>query len=95
LDSLISRLEFRTLLVSFRAFVTRLFILDFRFLAKSFVIESVKLSSVANTGICKLKIDNIATAIMLAYKIAFMLIISYGEVLYYFYSYFLALGRMN
>ncbi|MDW0136300.1 MAG: hypothetical protein QOK70_00820 [Nitrososphaeraceae archaeon] len=53
------------------------------------------MSSVANTGICKLKIDNIATAIMLAYKIASMLIISYGEVLYYFYSYFLALGRMN
>ena len=56
--------------------MTRLFILDFMFWAKSFVIESVKLSSVANTGICKLKIDNIATAIMLAYKIAFMLIIS-------------------
>jgi hypothetical protein len=88
------RLEFRTLLVSFRA-LTKLFILDLSFLEKSFVIESVKLSSVANTGICKLKIDNIATAIMLAYKIASMLIISYGEVLYYFYSYFLAFGRIN
>ncbi|MGH9996891.1 MAG: hypothetical protein ACRD7F_02645 [Nitrososphaeraceae archaeon] len=51
------------------------------------------MSSVANTGICKLKIDNIATAIMLAYKIAFMLIISYGEVLYYFYSYFFGIWQ--
>jgi hypothetical protein len=72
----VSRLEFRTLLESFRALATCLLISDFRFLAKLFVIESVRMNSVENTVICKLKIDNIATAIMLGYKIAFILIIS-------------------
>jgi hypothetical protein len=88
LESLNSRLEFRTLLVSFRAFVTRLFILDFMFWAKSFVIESVRFSSVANIGIYKLKIDNIVNAIVLANKIAFICLLVHKVTLLFLFLFF-------
>jgi hypothetical protein len=71
-------------LVLFRALEIRLFILDFGFLVKSFVIDSVEFCSTANIVTNELKINNIDNVIMIPHKIAFMLIISKGIVLYYF-----------
>jgi len=84
LDSLLWELELIMLLVLFKALEIKLFILEFRFLVKSFVIESVEFCSTANTITNELKINNIDNVIMIPYKIAFMLIISNGIVLYYF-----------
>jgi hypothetical protein len=84
LDSLFWELELIMLLVLFKALEIRLFILDFRLSVKSFDIESVEFCSMANTITNELKINNIDNVIMIPYKIAFMLIISNGIVLYYF-----------
>jgi hypothetical protein len=84
LDSLLKRvLEFKMLLVSFRAFETRVFILDFKSL-KSFVIESLEFGAMAGTVTNELNINSIDNMTMVPCKTAFMPIISNGIVLYYF-----------
>jgi hypothetical protein len=58
------------------------------FWAKSFVIESVRFSSVANIGIYKLKIDNIVNAIVLANKIAFICLLVHKVTLLFLFLFF-------
>jgi hypothetical protein len=81
---LLWELELIMVLVLFKELEIRLFILEFRFLVKSFVIDSVEFCSTANTVTNDLKINIIDNVIMIPHKIAFMLIISKGIVLYYF-----------
>jgi hypothetical protein len=84
LDPLLRELEFNILLVSFKAFEIRVFILDFKFLVKLLVIEAVEFSSMANTVTYELKINDVAKVIMIPCRKAFMLTILNGIVLYYF-----------
>jgi hypothetical protein len=81
---LLWELELIMVLVLFKALEIRLFILDFRFLVKLFVVDFVEFCSTANIVTYELKINIIDNVIMIPHKIAFMLIISKDIVLYYF-----------